>query len=273
MTVSPRISVTMPCFNPGSHLEAALESALSQLGPHDEVVVQDACSTDGSTEVFARIAAQDARLSVISERDEGQSDALNRALARATGDYVLWLNADDIVVNGGIAAVRSALDTDPSVDLVIGAHQILRENGDVVDTYPGQAVTVDAILRKGCTAFSGSILMRTDLLREIGGFDGALNTVMDLELQLRLARATPRQVVVDAPVGALRFHDSSKSATLWPQFVRESHRVRMAYSTTVSDRVRTVGLTGMHMAYAVTFRIQLTDTYRRLRRRVRRPRR
>ncbi|WP_299576197.1 glycosyltransferase [uncultured Williamsia sp.] len=270
MTTSPRISVTMPCFNAGDHLETALTSVLSQLGPGDEVVVQDACSTDGSAAVFARVGEGDPRLSVVSERDDGQSDALNRALGRATGEFVLWLNADDIVVDGGIDAVRAAIDADPSVDLVVGAHQMLRENGDVIDVYPGRAVSVDAILRRGCTAFSGSILMRTALLREVGGFDDALNTVMDLELQLRLARHSPRQVVVDHPVGALRFHDSSKSATLWPQFVRESHRVRMAHSDTLAARVRTVGLTGLHIAYAVTFRIQLTDTYRRLRRIVRR---
>ncbi|MGZ8176978.1 glycosyltransferase [Williamsia sp. SKLECPSW1] len=262
------LSVIVPSYNPGRHLETALTSALAQLGPADEIVVQDACSTDGTTDVLARMAAADPRLRVVSERDDGQSDALNRALRRAANGVVLWLNADDIIVDGGVDAIRTALAADPTVDLVVGAHQMLREDGTVIDHYPGRRLDVDGILRRGPVAFSGSIAMRTEFLWDAGGFDASLNTVMDLELQLRLAERTPRQVVVDAPIGALRFHDTSKSATLWPQFVRESHRVRMAHAHSLPTRAISVGLTGMHVLYGVTFRIQLTDGYRRLRRRI-----
>ncbi|MGJ0117906.1 glycosyltransferase [Williamsia sp. MIQD14] len=262
----PRISVVIPSYNPGRYLAPAVNSVLGQLGRDDEVVVQDAESTDGTRELLRERSCADPRLRVTSEPDGGQSDALNRALGRVTGDYVIWLNADDVVIDGGIAAVQAAVRADPTVDLVVGAHRILREDGSVVDTFPGRELLVRDILRRGCVAFSGSIAMRTELLRAAGGFDPDLDTVMDLELQLRLAQSRPRQVVVDDPIGALRFHESSKSATLWPQFVRESHRVRMAYAHTGRDRLLSYGMTGLHIAYAVTFRIQLTAGYRRVRR-------
>lgn len=265
---TPSFSILMPAYNPGGYLAEALRSALGQMAPGDELLVQDAMSDDGSGEVFDSTAAIDPRLSVVHEPDDGQSDALNRALARATGTHTLWLNADDVIVDGGLDAIRAALRSDPTADLIVGAHQILRADGSVVDTFAGHELTDGRMVRWGCAAFSGSIAMRTGLLRQIGGFETDLHTVMDLSLQFRLADAAPRQHVIDAPVGALRFHEASKSGTQWPTFVRESHRVRMAHAHSLPLKARASVATAYHAAMGVTFRVQLSPAYRRIRRRV-----
>jgi hypothetical protein len=122
----------------------------------------------------------------------------------------------------------------------------------------------------GCAAFSGSIAMRADYLRGVGGFETHLNTVMDLSLQLRMSETSPRQVVVNAPIGALRFHELSKTANLWRQFVRESHTVRMRHAPTLRLKMRASVSTFLHLCLQPIFRLRLTETYRRLRRMMRR---
>lgn len=265
---APTISVLMPAYNPGRFLEAAIRSAVDQLDPHDELVVQDANSDDGSVAVFAAWAAADPRVRVVHEKDDGQSDALNRCLARARGQWCVWLNADDVLVGGALDAVRAAVSNRQELDLVVGANQILRAEGDVVDDYPGHELTRSHLVGKGCAAFSGSIAMRTEFLRQVGGFDARLNTMMDLELQLRMADAHPRQVVLDRVIGALRFHEVSKSANLWREFVSESHEVRMAHADTPTLKASALLCTGMHLAAVPIFRLRLSPAYRAVRKSV-----
>ncbi len=264
------ISVLIPSFNPGPYLPAALDSAFAQLGEHDEIVVQDAGSTDGTAEVLARRSAADPRLRVVTEPDDGQSDALNRCLARAVGAWCVWLNADDLLVDGALDAVREVIAAEPDVDLVIGGHRIVRMDGDVVDEFTGRRLDVGWMTARGCGAFSGSIAMRTDVLRRVGGIDGELHTVMDLELQLRLAAASPplRQTVIEHPIGALRFHEASKTATLWWRFVAESHRIRLRHVRTPAERLVAIRATGLHAGMRWVFRLRLTPGYRAVRRRV-----
>ncbi len=266
VTAAPTISVLMPSYNPGEFLPVAISSVLEQLGPADELVIQDARSTDGSAEFLCELAELDPRIRVVVESDHGQSDALNRCLQRAVGDWVLWLNADDMVVDGGIAALRAALESDPDADVAVGAHRIIRGDGSIVDNFPPHRIEVFRLVSLGCAAFSGSIAMRTHYLREIGGFDTDLNTVMDLALQLRMADADLRQVIFDEPLGAFRFHDGSKSANLAREFVLEGHRVRMAHAD--GPRLKALGLlrTGTHAVEMMAFSFQTEAWYRDLRR-------
>ena len=261
----PTISILVPAFNPGAYFPIAIDSALSQLGPADEIVIQDAGSNDGTGELLAKLA-EDPRIRVVVEPDEGQSDALNRALGRAQNDWIIWLNADDIIVDGALDAVREAIRHDQLLDVVTGDHQLLRADGEVIDNYPGKPITTDVLLRRStCASFSGSVAIRTDLLRNLGGFDKSLNCAMDYELQYRIAAAGPAQRAVRAPIGALRFHDASKSANLWKAFFRETLALRTKYATTWRQRgLAAVGVAEQLISFAL-FRVRLMPAYRKLR--------
>jgi glycosyltransferase involved in cell wall biosynthesis len=261
-----RVSILVPSYNPGEYLATAIGSALSQLADNDEILVQDGQSTDGSAEYLAKLSEDDARVKIVVEADNGQSDALNRAVARAANPWVIWLNADDILLESSLAALREAVWNSPDVDVVVGGHQVIRADGSVVDHYQGKALEISRIVAKGCAAFSGSIMVRTELLREIGGFATELNTAMDLDLQLRLADTQARQVVIPTPIGALRFHEMSKSANLWMQFVREGHAVRMRYAADSEQKMSGYFATAIHWASLPIFRVRMTPAYRSVRR-------
>lgn len=269
-TTGTAISVIIPSYNPGVYLRDALESALHQLGADDEIVVQDAGSTDGTQDLLADLARTDPRVKTVVERDYGQSDALNRALRRVVNPWVLWLNADDLVLKSAIGALRDVLNDNPDLDVVMGASQVVRADGSTVDTYAGKPLSIPAMVAGGCAAFSGSILMRTSFLSRIGGFETDLHTVMDLSLQLRMAAANPRQTVIATPIGALRFHEASKSANLWREFVRESHAVRMRHADGARQQSAARIGTLTHIVAGPLFRLRLTPAYRSFRRLVRR---
>ena len=205
---------------------------------------------------------------MVSEKDGGQSDALNRCLSRAVSPWCVWLNADDVIRPGALDAVRNAIRGSEAADVIIGAHQIVRADGSVVDNYVGRRLDIDRIIARGCVAFSGSIVARTEFLREVGGFDDALNTVMDLELQLRMADAEPEQVIIPDVVGALRFHELSKTANLWRQFIAESHTARLSYANTWRQKLSGYTATLLHLVSVAVFRVRLTPQYRALRRRM-----
>ncbi|GAA1885512.1 glycosyltransferase [Williamsia serinedens] len=264
--IGSSISVLVPCLNAATFVAEAVASAQNQMGPDDELIIQDGGSTDGTVDILRAVCDKDNRLTLVQERDSGQSDALNKALARATKAWVLWLNADDVILPGAMDSVRRRISEDPRAEVICGAHRILRSDGEVVDEFPGRLLTTSEVLRRGCATFSGSVVMRTDLLRSVGGFRTDLQCTMDMALQLEVAARTPRQSVIDEPIGALRFHEASKTARLWRVFLSESMHLRRAYASGLGEQVNAATGAAILVASIPVFRIRLTPSYRRIRR-------
>src|SRR5690554_3815006 len=105
----PTISIVTVCLNQADRIGEAMRSVLEQRDVDVEYIVIDGGSTDGTAEVIARYAEQSpgpGRVAYwVSEPDQGQSHALNKGFARATGEVVGWLNADDLLLPGALARV------------------------------------------------------------------------------------------------------------------------------------------------------------------------
>ena len=108
---TPLFSVVLPSLNHGAFLEKALWSVISQAGGDTEVIVADGGSTDGSVAIIRRHEQHLAWW--CSERDGGQSAALNKGFARARGQYLFWLNADDLLLPGTLELARARLRARP----------------------------------------------------------------------------------------------------------------------------------------------------------------
>ncbi|TSD93181.1 glycosyltransferase [Skermania sp. ID1734] len=270
----PRFSILMPCLDKAGYIDAALDSALSQMADGDELLVQDAHSTDGTSETVARRAANDPRIRHYIERDSGQTDALNRALKKATNEWIVWLNADDMLLPGALDAVRAALrgeDDGADIGLVIGDHLIVDDAGATIDDFPADPLDKRTLLRVGTAMFSGSTVIRKDILEEIGAFDERYYCAMDLDLQFRLAERNPGRIYIDKPLGALRMNDTTKLSNAAHIFVRECWELRRRYSHG-ADYLWAIYGEAIQLAAWATLRIRLTKRYRRIRRLVvRRP--
>jgi glycosyltransferase involved in cell wall biosynthesis len=264
--VSPALSVLMPSFNPGPFLADALASVVPQLGPDDEIVIQDGGSRDGSIEELAAAYQDDPRVKIVSEPDTGQSDALQRALGRAQNPYIGWLNADDIYYPGALDAVRGVLRDRPDTDVVYGGATMFADGDRIIRRGVPLDFTVRAFLQHGCHTFSGATFMRTQLVRDAGGFNRDLHYAMDFDLFFRLAERDPRYVQLPDTLGGLRWHDASKSGSGSVRFFKEAMRVRLRYAHTRRERLRVYSQMGYRLAGLSLIPLRHSRAMSRLRR-------
>lgn len=223
---SARISVIVPSYNSGAFLREALTSALSQDPPPYEVLVQDGGSTDGTLDILRSFGEQ---VAWISEPDNGQADAINRALARTTGDVVLLLNADDAILPGSMAAATAAFEEDHGLAFAYGDFDMMDGAGALMRAYRSSPYSWERVYARGCYIFSGSMFVRRQVLTEVGGYDASLRACMDLDLLLRLG-AAGRSRHLGMTIGQFRMHEASKSSTIGLVFLREGFRVRRRYA-------------------------------------------
>ncbi len=219
----------MPSWNAGRLIVEAAESVLSGLDKDDELVVQDGLSDDGSINALLDIG--DPRIKIESRADAGQADALQRALERATGEWVGWVNADDVVSGDGLRTIRQfALQSRPDVSVVFGDYSLVDLEGKVLQVLRPGPLAISQLLWGGRRPFNGSMLIRRERLHTVGGFDASYKYCMDYELYLRLWRDEGLTQYLPVAVGALRIHDGTKTTENPWAFVEEAHRARLAHS-------------------------------------------
>lgn len=216
-----RISVVIPSFNSGAYLDPALRSAIEQVPPPWEVIVQDGGSTDGTLDILRSYGS---RIRWHSEPDRGQADALNRAVERVTGDVVVWLNADDLLARGALRTASEALGANPDADFVYGDFDVIGPDGRTLRRYQSSAYDAYRVFIHGCYIFSGAIFYRRTFLKRIGPFDEQLHACMDFDFLLRLGTSRPFHTGVT--LAAFRMSGEGKSSSMRSRFLMESHAVR-----------------------------------------------
>jgi glycosyltransferase involved in cell wall biosynthesis len=209
-----KISVVTPSFNQARYLERTLASVHAQTGPFElEHLVIDGGSSDGSVALLERWKD---RLSYVSERDRGQSHALNKGMARATGDVVTWLNSDDRLLPGALAAVARFFAERPAVRWAYGRCSIIDERDAEIRPFItryknllGRRYSYHLLLLENYIS-QPATFFRKSLYDEVGGVDEALTFDMDYDLWLRFGRIADAGII-DAELASFRFHDASKT--------------------------------------------------------------
>jgi Glycosyl transferase family 2 len=183
----PLISIVTPSFNQAGYIEETIRSVLLQGYPNLEYLILDGGSTDGAVDVIRKYAKH--LTYWVSERDQGQSDAINRGLARCTGELMNWVNSDDLLLPGALRAVAEAAQNDPEAGVFVGAAR--RVDGDDKLIYE-RWNTVEEInnpldwLRNYFT--QPSTWFRRRVWREAGPLDVSLRYALDVDLWIRAAR-------------------------------------------------------------------------------------
>lgn len=261
-----RVSVLVPSLNGSRFLEEAIRSALSQTHAPDEILVQDGGSTDGSLEMLGRFGPP---VTWISEPDRGQSDALNRALRRATGDVVGWLNADDLYAPTAIETAVRILQEKPETELVIGDFDLIDEHGAVSRHFRSAPFDRARVRSRGAYLWSGATFMRRSLLERVGDFDENLHYCMDLDYWLRLP-SDVRSEYFPGVFGQLRNHAAAKSSRARVGFLKEGLKVNLQHSRgDPLETARVLARTAIGAVVLATAPIRYSDLYSKLRGRTR----
>ncbi len=219
----PLVSIVTPSLDQGRYLEETIRSVLDQDYPSIEHIVVDGGSTDETLEVLRRYE----HVRWISERDRGQSHALNKGFALARGEVLGWLNADDVYLPGAISAAVQVL-SHSGCALVHGGWSQIDENGAVLREV--QPIPFDYRLQlevRNAVAQPGSLFTR-EAFESVGGLDEQLRYAMDYDLWLKIgARYDVRHV--DRILAAYRLHPSSKTMAEADGFTAETWRAARAH--------------------------------------------
>jgi hypothetical protein len=217
----PKITVITPSFNQAAYLGATLASVLEQQYPNLEYLVADGGSTDGSVDVIRR--HQSSLAWWVSEPDSGQSEAINKGLARASGQVVTWLNSDDLLAPGALHTVGELFATHPQAGLVHGQTTIFWEtNGtttkEMTKGAAGPDVPVQAL--GGMPFAQPSVFFGRSAIEKYGLLDRGLHYAMDYNLFARIA-LDGQLVGTPAVLSRYRMHPTSKSTLHNAKFAQE----------------------------------------------------
>lgn len=208
---APCFTVVIAAYNYGRYLRAALDSVLGQSCRDFELIVVDGGSVDGSVEILREYAPRLAWW--VSEPDRGQSDAFNKGFARGRGRYFVWLNADDILLPGALAAAREAL-ADGRHAWASGDFVRVADDLALLACFRGPTTQPLWLRRPDApiTVCGPSSFFSAELFQAVGGFSTELRYAMDIDLWLKfMARGHyPRRF--RHYCWAFRMHEQSKTA-------------------------------------------------------------
>ena len=195
LATRPRVSVVIPCYNYGHFLDDAVGGALDQPGLDLEIIVVDDASTDDSLTIARRLEARHPEVQVIAHQtNRGHLATYEHGLGTVTGDYVALVSADDALAPGGLTRAAALMEAHPRVGLVYGNARAFkgtvpaqRRGLETWSTWTGPE-WIDAVCHLGLNRIlSPEAVLRTSLLRELGGFERSLPHAADFYLWLRAA--------------------------------------------------------------------------------------
>lgn len=215
-SAEPQLSIVVPVYNGARYLDPCI-ACLEALGEElpIEVIVQDACSTDGTTEKIRAVAERHPHWIHVVEKDNGQSDAINRGSARARAPWVTWLCADDILLPDFAAAFREGVGA--KADIIYG--DVVFIVGEGVHPAGGTEAHAPGVLaRRRLVIQQAGTVVRTDVWRKAGGVALSHNWAMDYDLFLRFESMGCRFHRSRAFVAAAMLHQDAKTSS--PSFRR-----------------------------------------------------
>jgi glycosyltransferase involved in cell wall biosynthesis len=215
------VSIITPSFNQARYLETTIKSVLTQDYPRIEYIVIDGASTDNSVDVIKKY---ENRLAYwISEKDNGQADAINKGLARANGDIVAWLNSDDYYLPNAISNAVKVFEGIPGVVMAYGDMLAVNELGQTINTLKYKQVSLEDLL---CFQIIGqpAVFFRREAFEKTGGLDTTFHYLLDHHLWIRLAQQG-KILHVPQTWAAARYHAEAKNRAKAAEFGREAFRI------------------------------------------------
>ena len=193
-----KVSVIVPCYNYGHFLGAALQSVQAQTLREWECIIVDDGSSDDTRAVAARYAALDTRIQYLFQTNSGHSAARNRGLEAAQGQYLQFLDADDLLQPHKLELQAAFLDSHPSVDIVYGNHRYFTEEtaqealiaplGNAEQPKkPDQDCQIQTLLIERNIMVTHAPLFRRRVIEVIGLMDTSLEAAEDWDFWLRAA--------------------------------------------------------------------------------------
>ncbi len=231
----PTFSIVTPSYNQAQFIEETITSILDQAGDFKmEYIVADAGSKDGSVEIIKRYAAmvesgtyplhcRGITMQWWSKKDKGQSDAINKGLKLATGDFVAYLNSDDTYLPGALEGARKAFAELPDAGGVYSDFIEVDEHGNELNYHKIPDFDLDYEI-DGNIIPQPTMFMRRPAQQQVGYFNEAYHYAMDYDMWVRLGKKYP--IYHRSEVWAtFRLHGDSKTVSQARKFWKEEREI------------------------------------------------
>lgn len=219
----PKITVITPSFNQGRFIEQTIRSVVMQGYPNLEYMIFDAGSTDETVAIIQKYKGYLTHWE--SEPDRGQSHAINKGLARATGDILCWLNSDDYYLPDTLRAVAEALWEGSGNVAVVGHCIQVYDDGRPPVEGQGRFEGMDRLLQfwKGYHMHQPSIFWRREVFDRVGYLDESLQMTMDFDYWVRIAEHF-NFANLDRPLSYSTYHADAKTGDNFARYNKELMR-------------------------------------------------
>ncbi|RLC98288.1 MAG: glycosyltransferase [Chloroflexi bacterium] len=219
------VSIITPSYNQADFLEATILSVIEQDHPEMEYIIVDGGSTDGSLEIIKKYS--DKLAWWVSEKDMGQTDAINKGFAQAKGDVLAWLNSDDTYQPGAISAAVRVMQEHPEVGLVYGDTNFIDGSGKVIGHFPAACTDLKRLRRGFVHIPQQAAFFRSEIWRKVGPLDPSFFFAMDYDLWVRIAKHAPLLYTPQLWAN-FRLHSQGKTVVAdercWPEMLRVHYR-------------------------------------------------
>lgn len=222
----PKISVVTPSFNQGEFLERTILSIINQGYPNLEYIICDGGSTDCSVDIIKKY--EDQLTWWCSEKDKGQTDAINKGMKKATGDICCWINSDDVLLPRALFIVGCYFLDHPEIEFLNGLtieidkeDRVMKFNHIVMNLF---------FFRHGCYNISQQgMFWKRSLFTKLGFLDDSFHAKMDVEWLIRNYEAKTNIRLLNRHIGAIRKYDETKTAQGGDIWIRDAREISKRY--------------------------------------------
>ena len=206
----PKISIVTPSFNQGQFIEETIRSVLLQNYPSLEYIIIDGGSTDNSVEIIKKYEPW--LTYWVSEKDDGQSDAIHKGILKSTGNIIGWLNSDDFLLQNGIRILSELiLNFSDAVAWACACYLIYEDSQSFSLQRPVVGNKFEfAKWEKGAQIAQPSCFFSRSAYLKVGGINKKLHFVMDVELWMKLSELG-EFAISNKPISTARFYPGIKT--------------------------------------------------------------
>lgn len=223
----PKISIVTPSFNQAQFLERTILSVLNQNYPNMEYIIMDGGSNDGSVDIIKKYEQYLAYW--VSEKDNGQADAINKGFDLSSGEILGWLNSDDLMLPNALMSISKCISRCSKLSIFSGSAVLINLNDIPFHIHVPRKRSWKSMIIWGHGLAQMATFWKKSLYYSVGGIDTSLEFSFDYDLFIRL-RKNSKICILSDYISAFRVHSSSKTMNMSDICIRENKYIASKYN-------------------------------------------